>query len=74
MRSASPLHREASKPRSRRGFSPRGVQAVETALTAETPDKRSYRNSDTFFFEFEDDRIAEIRKHVDTRYAADFFS
>ena len=50
------------------------VMAVETVMTAETPDQRSYQNSYTFFFEFEDGRIVEIREHVDTRYAADFFS
>jgi ketosteroid isomerase-like protein len=50
------------------------VLAAETVMTAETPDGRAYRNDYTFFFEFEGGRISEIREHVDTRYAADFFS
>ncbi|MFK7896576.1 MAG: nuclear transport factor 2 family protein [Myxococcota bacterium] len=48
--------------------------AAETVMTAETPDGRNYRNNYTFFFEFEGGRISEIREHVDTRYAADFFA
>lgn len=50
------------------------ILAAETVMTAETPDGRSYRNDYTFFFEFEGGRIVEIREHVDTRYAANFFS
>lgn len=50
------------------------ILVAETVMTAETPDGRSYRNDYTFFFEFEGGRIAEIREHVDTRYAAEFFS
>lgn len=49
------------------------VVCAETEMTARTPDGRDYRNDYTFFFEFDGDRISEIREHVDTRYAADFF-
>ena len=49
------------------------VACVETEMTARSPDGRDYRNDYTFFFEFRDDRISEVREHVDTRYAADFF-
>ena len=49
------------------------VAAVETEMTARTPDGRDYRNDYTFFFEFRDGLVSEIREHVDTRYAADFF-
>ena len=49
------------------------VVCKETEMTAEGVDGRSYRNDYTFFFVFGDDRIVEIREHVDTRYAADFF-
>ena len=49
------------------------IVCAETEMTARTPDGRDYRNDYTFFFEFAGDRISEIREHVDTRYAADFF-
>ena len=49
------------------------VACVETEMTAETPDGRRYRNDYTFFFEFRDGLVSEIREHVDTRYAAEFF-
>jgi ketosteroid isomerase-like protein len=49
------------------------VVCCETEMTARTPDGRDYRNDYTFFFELRDGRISEIREHVDTRYAADFF-
>lgn len=49
------------------------VVCKETEMTAEGVDGRSYRNDYTFFFVFRDERIAEIREHVDTRYAAEFF-
>ena len=51
----------------------RNLACVETEMTASTPDGREYRNDYTFFFEFREDRISEIREHVDTRYAAEFF-
>lgn len=50
-----------------------GVVCAETEMTARAPDGRDYRNDYTFFFEFEGERISEVREHVDTRYAADFF-
>lgn len=46
----------------------------ETEMTATAPDGRRYCNDYTFFFEFENGRISEIREHVDTRYAAGFFA
>ncbi len=49
------------------------VFCAETEMTARTPDGRDYRNDYTFFFEFREERISEIREHVDTRYAAGFF-
>jgi ketosteroid isomerase-like protein len=49
------------------------LAVAETEMRATTPDGRRYRNDYTFFFEFRDGRIAEIREHVDTRYAAAFF-
>lgn len=52
-----------------------GDRAVaETRLRAMTPDGRMYDNAYVFVFEFRDGLIAQIREHVDTRYAADFFS
>ena len=45
----------------------------ETEMRAQTPAGDEYRNSYCFFFEFHDGRISEIREHVDTRYAANFF-
>lgn len=53
-------------------FGENGV-CKETEMTAEGVDGRAYRNDYTFFFVFADDRIVEIREHVDTRYAAEFF-
>ena len=50
-----------------------GLVCKETIMTARTPDGREYLNDYTFFFVIEGDRIVEIREHVDTRYAADFF-
>ena len=49
------------------------VVCAETEMTARSPDGREYRNDYTFFFEFREDLISEIREHVDTRYAAGFF-
>ena len=49
------------------------VVCKETEMTAEGVDGRAYRNDYTFFFDFADGRIQEIREHVDTRYAAEFF-
>jgi ketosteroid isomerase-like protein len=47
---------------------------AETEMRATSPDGQEYRNDYVFCFEFRDGRIAEIREHVDTRYAADFFA
>lgn len=49
------------------------LAVAETQMRARTPSGDEYRNQYCFFFEFRDGRIAEIREHVDTRYAADFF-
>jgi len=50
------------------------VVIAETRMTAQrrggAPD---YDNAYVFVFEFSGDRIAEIREHVDTRYAAEAF-
>ncbi len=46
----------------------------ETRMTAESPDGRRYENDYTFFFVVREGRIVEIREHVDTRYAANFFA
>ncbi len=47
---------------------------AETEMRATSPDGQQYRNDYVFCFEFREGRIAEIREHVDTRYAADFFA
>lgn len=49
------------------------LAVAETEMRATSPSGDQYRNDYTFFFEFEDGRISEIREHVDTRYAANFF-
>ena len=46
---------------------------AETEMRATSPDGQQYRNDYVFCFEFRAGRIAEIREHVDTRYAANFF-
>ena len=50
------------------------VACSETEMTAVTPGGHRYRNDYTFFFEFRDGLVSEIREHVDTRYAAEFFA
>jgi len=50
------------------------LAVAETQMHAETADGRKYCNDYTFFFEFREGRISEIREHVDTRYAANFFA
>ena len=47
---------------------------AETEMRATSPEGQQYRNDYVFCFEFRDGHIAEIREHVDTRYAADFFA
>jgi len=49
------------------------VACFETQMRARTPDGRDYCNDYTFFFEFREGVVREIREHVDTRYAAGFF-
>lgn len=46
---------------------------VETEMTAKQASGREYRNSYVFIFEFRGERIGEIREHVDTAYALQFF-
>jgi ketosteroid isomerase-like protein len=50
------------------------VVCKETEMSAVAPDGRIYQNDYTFFFVIREGLICEIREHVDTRYAADFFS
>ena len=50
------------------------VVCKETEMSAVAPDGRTYQNDYTFFFVIREGLICEIREHVDTRYAADFFS
>ena len=50
------------------------VICKETEMSAIAPDGRTYQNDYTFFFVVRDGLIHEVREHVDTRYAADFFS
>ena len=49
---------------------------AEARLRATTPAGEAYENEYVFVFEFDPDsgRIQELREHVDTRYAASFFS
>ena len=49
------------------------LAVAETEMRAVSPSGEQYRNDYAFFFEFEEGRISEIREHVDTRYAANFF-
>lgn len=46
----------------------------EARVQAEGNDGRAYDNVYVFVFEIRAGRIAELREHVDTRYAAEFFS
>jgi ketosteroid isomerase-like protein len=51
------------------------VVMAETRMTAERAGGGPpYDNAYVFVFEFSGDRIAEIREHVDTRYAAEAFA
>lgn len=49
------------------------VVVAETNMKAKQADGREYNNFYVFIFEFEDNRIAEVREHVDTAYATRFF-
>jgi ketosteroid isomerase-like protein len=46
---------------------------AETNMTAKQASGREYNNFYVFIFEFEDGLITEIREHVDTAYAVQFF-
>lgn len=46
---------------------------AETEMEARQSNGREYRNFYVFIFEFRDGRIREIREHVDTAYAIQFF-
>ncbi|MEM7412818.1 MAG: nuclear transport factor 2 family protein [Myxococcota bacterium] len=47
---------------------------AEARVTAKGVDGRAYENVYVFVFEFEGEKIRELREHVDTRYAAEFFA
>jgi ketosteroid isomerase-like protein len=52
----------------------RDVVVAETRMTAKRPNGApDYDNAYVFVFEFSGGKIAEIREHVDTRYAAQVF-
>lgn len=46
---------------------------AETNMTAKQANGREYNNHYVFIFEFRDGLISEIREHVDTAYAVQFF-
>ena len=50
------------------------VVVAEANITARTPAGEVYDNFYVFIFEFEDGRVRELREHVDTVYAANFFA
>jgi len=50
-----------------------GRVVVETHMTAQQASGREYSNFYVFILECEDERIREIREHVDTAYAVRFF-
>ena len=50
------------------------VVFAEVRMTARSPRGSDYENFYVFVFEFDGDRIRELREHVDTRYAASFFA
>ena len=50
------------------------VVVAEANITARTPAGEVYDNFYVFIFEFEDGRVRELREHVDTIYAANFFA
>ena len=51
-----------------------GVVIAEANIKARTPAGDIYDNLYVFIFEFEDGRVRELREHVDTIYAANFFA
>ena len=50
------------------------VVVAEANIKARTPAGEVYDNFYVFIFEFENGRIRELREHVDTIYAANFFA
>jgi len=50
------------------------VVIAEANIKARTPAGDVYDNLYVFIFEFEDGRVRELREHVDTIYAANFFA
>ena len=50
------------------------VVVAEANIKARTPAGDVYDNLYVFIFEFEDGRVRELREHVDTIYAANFFA
>ena len=46
----------------------------EARVRARSPDGRDYDNGYVFVFVARDGRLTELREHVDTRYAAEFFA
>ena len=51
-----------------------GVVVAEANIKARTPGGDVYDNFYVFIFEFENGRVRELREHVDTIYAANFFA
>jgi ketosteroid isomerase-like protein len=47
---------------------------AETNIKARTPQGEEYDNFYAFIFEFEKGLVSELREHVDTAYAANFFA
>lgn len=50
------------------------VVVAEANIKARTPSGEVYDNLYVFIFEFENERVRELREHVDTIYAANFFA
>lgn len=50
------------------------VVIAEANIKARTPAGDVYDNFYVFIFEFEDGKVRELREHVDTIYAANFFA
>jgi len=50
------------------------VVVAEANIKARTPAGEVYDNFYVFIFEFENGKVGELREHVDTIYAANFFA
>ena len=50
------------------------VVVAEANIKARTPAGEVYDNFYVFIFEFENGKVRELREHVDTIYAANFFA